>query len=110
MFTFLALVTIGLLLLIVLPVMFAFAVVGFAIRAVVWLLFLPFRLLRGVFHVAFGLVLLPFLIVGGVLLGIVVLIGGILSMLASFLPLLVVGLIGWAIYRASHHRHAPLAE
>lgn len=104
MLAFLALVALGLVLLVGLPLMFAFAAVGLAIRAVFWLLFLPFRLLGGLFRVTFGLLLLPALIVGGLLFGAVVLIGGILSMLVSFLPLIFVGLVGWGIYRASHHR------
>ena len=116
MFTFLAVVIIGILLLVAIPLMLAFAVVGVVFKLLFWilllpfrLLFLPLRLLGGLFRVAFGVLLLPILLIGAVLVGAMALIGGLLSLVLPLVPLLLIGALIWAISRASRHPTAPIA-
>ncbi len=112
MLTLMALMALGTLLLVALPLMLMFALVGIVLRGVFWLLFLPlkllflpFRLLGWVFRVGIGLLLLPVLLVGGLIVAIVAIIGGLLSIVVPLIPLALIALAGWAIYKAS--RRAP---
>jgi hypothetical protein len=96
-----------------------------AIAAVVWLVTLPFRLLFGlVFGVLGGLFRLVFGI-GGALIGIilfplVIVVAGIalvgafvaamLALLTPLIPVVLLALLGWGMYRASRPRTSGLAQ
>jgi len=111
--------------------LFALAAFGFAgvfalpliaIGAVIWLVTLPFRLLFGfVFGGLFRLVIA----IGGALLGIVLapiimvvvavalvgaLIAGLLALLAPLIPVVLLLLLGWGIYKVSRPRASGLAQ
>jgi hypothetical protein len=81
------------------------AIVGIILKTFFWIVFFPirilFKLVFGVLGAAFGLLILPIVLV----IAAVAIIGGIivalLSFLAPLLPVAIVALVGWAIYRAS---------
>jgi hypothetical protein len=86
------------------------AVIGTLVRLVFWVVTLPFRIL---FKIVFGLgglllgvLFAPFLLVIAVIGGVVALIGAVLSLLTPILPMLLLGLFGWAIYRAGWKKPA----
>ena len=98
-----------------------FAIPLIAIGVVIWLVTLPFRLLLG--FVFGGLFRLVFAI-GGALLGIVLapiivvvvaaalvgaLIAGLLALLAPLIPVVLLLLLGWGIYKVSRPRASGLA-
>ncbi len=105
-----------LLLTVALPLLLVAAVVGGVLRAVFWLLFLPlklivlpFKLLGFVVRFGLGLLFLPLLLVVGVVVGVVMLLGAVLSVLAPLIPIALIALVAWGIYRATRPRIVPLA-
>jgi hypothetical protein len=88
------------------------ALIGFVIKAILWMVFFPlrlvFKLLFWILGAGLAVVFLPILLV----IVAVVVIGGILaallSMLAPLLPVAIVALVGWGIYRASTRRPSPV--
>ena len=83
----------------------AFVFVAFLIKMVCWAILLPLRLL---FKLTFGLgglvigaVLAPVLILLVVAAVVVALVAAILSALLPLLPIVLLGLVGWAIYRSA---------
>ena len=97
---------------------FFFALPFIILAGLFWLVTLPLRLLfgfifGGIFRLAFGLfgaliglLLAPFvlLIVGAALA--VAFVVGMFALLAPLMPFVVLGLIGWGIYRLMHPRLA----
>lgn len=88
------------------------AVVGLVLKTILWLVFFPIRF---VFKMVFWLIgagiamlLLPLilLVIGVVIIGGII--AAILSLLAPLLPVAIVALVGWAIYRASTRRPSPV--
>jgi hypothetical protein len=88
------------------------AFVGFAVKAAFWLLFFPIRLL---FKMIFGLLgaglallfaPLMLLFIGIVVIGVIL--TALVSLLAPLLPVALVALVGWAIYRGSTRRPSPV--
>jgi hypothetical protein len=90
----------------------ALLLVGFVLKLAFWLVFLPFRVL---FKLVFG--------IGGLLIGVLaapivlllVAIGVIVAVLAALaaivlplLPVILLGLGGWAIYRGAGRRASPV--
>ena len=93
-----------------------------ALAGVLWLVTLPFRLLfgfafGGMFRLVFG--------IGGALLGIIffplilvvvgialvgALVAGLAALLTPLIPVVLLALLGWGIYRASRPRASRLAE
>lgn len=128
MLTFIFLVLAGCAALIALPLLI--------IGGIFWLIMLPFRLFFGILGLVFGLVFgafgLVFGVVGwifrlvfgvfGAILGLifgpllllilgVALVGGLIvglfSLLAPLVPVILLGLVGWGIYRISTNRPSP---
>ena len=63
-------------------------VIGALLHALFWIITLPFRI---VFKLLFGM--------GGLLFGVVAAIGAILLLLTPLLPVLLLGLFGWTVFR-----------
>ena len=92
---------------------------------VIWVITLPFRLffglIFGMFGMVFGIIRFVFGIVGGILglvlapIGILILgvlliggvIDGLMSLLAPLVPVALLGLLVWAIYRITSRRPTP---
>jgi hypothetical protein len=80
-------------------------IVGFVVKTILWLVFLPirflFKLIFWTLGAGFAAIVLPILLVGAL----VVVIGGVIAalfaMIVPLLPVILVALVGWAIYRAS---------
>jgi len=89
---------IGLLAVIAAPIVLALFIVGLAVRVVLFVLFLPFRLLGGLFGLLRGAVLL-----GG--LGFLFLLG-----LLPLLPFLLIALGVYLVFRAMRPRATPVAR
>jgi hypothetical protein len=105
------------------------AIPALLLGGLIWLITLPFRLFFGLIGMVFGLVFgligivfrVVFGIIGGVLgllfapviltiLGVLLvgaLIVGLISLLAPLVPVLLLALLGWAIYRISTRRPSP---
>ncbi len=98
----------GLLVIAALVVGAAFTFLGFVIGALLWLVMLPFRLLfkltfgllRGLFRLLFTPVfmLVAMVAIAGAF------IAGMVALLAPLLPLLLLGGVGWGVYRSAHRR------
>ena len=71
------------------------------------ILFLPFLLLRLVIKAAVLVFILPFVLIAAVFAAGVALIAVVFAILAPLLPFVVVGLIVWAVMRASRPAYAP---
>ena len=68
--------------------------VGFVmLKLVAWLLFLPFLLLKGLFGVLIGFVLLPIAVIGGVIAAVAI----VAAVILPLVPLLILGLLVWAV-------------
>jgi hypothetical protein len=87
------------------------SIVGFFVHALFWLITLPFRI---VFKIIFGLgglflgiLFAPFLLVIALIGMVVAVVGGVLSLFAPLVPLVLLGGFGWAIYRLGWKRPAP---
>jgi hypothetical protein len=82
-------------------------VVGALLHALFWIVTLPFRIvfkvLFGLGGLLFGVILAPVVAVVAV----IAVIAAILSLLTPMLPVLLLGLFGWAIYRAGSKKPAP---
>jgi hypothetical protein len=88
------------------------ALVGLVLKTVLWIVFFPIRfLLKLVFwilSIGLGVLLLPVvLVVAGIAL-IGAILAAIFSLLAPLLPIGIVALVGWGIYRASTRRPSPV--
>jgi hypothetical protein len=103
--------------LVVLAVTIAFfvatlALVGFVIKAIFWIVFFPIRLLFKIVFWTIGAGLAALMIPILLVVAAVVVVGGILAavfaLLAPLLPVALVALVGWAIYRASTRRPSPV--
>lgn len=87
-----------------------FLIVG----AVIWLVMLPirfifgfliggfFRVIFGVLGGLFGLLLAPLLVILLVVGLVVAFVGAVISLLTPLIPVVLLLLLGWGIYRASH--------
>src|SRR5688572_14571616 len=65
------------------------------------LIALPFKLLGGMFRLLFGILLIPVVILFGVIFIVGAFITALLSMLAPLIPLALLVLFGWFIYKAT---------
>ena len=83
----------------------ATALVGLILKAVFWLLFLPFRLLFslvfGLGGLLIGVVIAPVLLlaVGAAL--IVAILAALVALLLPLAPVILLALVGWAIYKGT---------
>lgn len=88
-------------------------VVGALLHALFWIVTLPFRIvfkvLFGLGGLLFGVSVAPFVAVVAVVGLAVAVVAAILSLLTPMLPVLLLGLFGWAIYRAGSRKPAPSA-
>lgn len=86
-------------------------VIGTVLHALFWIVTLPFRIvfkvLFGLGGLLFGVILAPFVAVVAVIGIAVAVVAGILSLLTPLLPVLLLGLFGWAIYRAGSKKPVP---
>ena len=71
---------------------FAFTVLALALKALIWLVLLPFRLAMWVIA---AVMVLPLLLIGGILLGV----GLLVAIITPLLPLLVFGVLVWGLVR-----------
>jgi hypothetical protein len=93
-------------------IVFALLAVGFVLKLVFWLVFLPirllFKLLFGLGGLLVGVVAVPILlllVVGGIVLA---LLAALASLVLPLLPVVLLGFVGWAIYKGRRDsRHAP---
>jgi hypothetical protein len=81
------------------------ALIGFVLKVLFWAVLFPIRL---AFKVIFGLgglvlgaVLVPIVLVVVAVAVIGALIAGVIALVTPLLPVILLGLVGWAIYRAS---------
>jgi len=93
--------------------MLALLLIGFAVLAVVWFLTIPIRFaFRLVFGLIFGLLRLVFRIVFSPILllviGFFVVAGFVLGVVTHLLPVVLLGLVIWAIYRFASGRCATI--
>ena len=106
--TFLLLCTIGVAACLVIGVIGT--VVGALLHVFFWVVTLPFRiffkLLFGLGGLFLGVLLSPFIAVIALIGLAVALVGAILSLLTPLLPVVLLGLFGWAIYRLGSKRPA----
>jgi hypothetical protein len=88
------------------------ALVGFVLKAIFWIVFFPVRLLFKIVFWTIGAGLAALMIPILFIVAAVVIVGGILAavfaLLAPLLPVALVALVGWAIYRASVRRPSPV--
>lgn len=88
------------------------ALIGFVLKILLWTVFFPIRIiLKLVFGIiGFGLaaLLLPIILVVAGIAVVGALIAAVFALLAPLLPVLLLGLVGWAIYRASSRRPSPV--
>jgi hypothetical protein len=81
------------------------------LRMAFWTIFLPFRLIFGLLFIPFwiartllkmtvGIVMLPVLLIGGILVAIVAAVAALVAVITPLLPLLIVGLLVWAVFRS----------
>ena len=88
------------------------ALIGFVLKILLWAILFPIRLvLKLVFGiVGFGLaaVLLPIIVIIGGIAVVGALVAALFEVIAPLLPVLLLGLLGWAIYRASSSRPSPV--
>jgi hypothetical protein len=90
----------------------ALAVVGFFLKLLFWVVFFPIRLLLkltfGILGFGLAALLAPLLFVVLAVVVVGAILSAIVALLAPLLPLLLVGLVGWLIYRAStRHQYQP---
>ncbi len=78
----------------------AFFLLLLPFKLVFGLLFVPFWIAKTVLKLAVGAVVLPIVLVGGVLLAVVAAAGALLALLAPLVPLVIVGLLIWAVFRS----------
>jgi hypothetical protein len=89
-------------------VLAAIAIIGLVLKVLFWIVLFPIRLVLkltfGLLGVALGAVLLPIVLViaGIAILGAVL--TALFAIVAPLLPVLLLALVGWAIYRASSRR------
>lgn len=93
-------------------VLFLLAVVGFVLKTVFWVVFFPIRLLLKLIGWVLGagvaVLLLPFILLVAVVAIAGAILMAVLSILGPLLPVAVVALVGWAIYRASTRHPSPV--
>ncbi|MGE0444368.1 MAG: hypothetical protein AB7P99_04010 [Vicinamibacterales bacterium] len=82
---------------------FGLLAIGFLFKLVFWLVFLPFRLLFkllfGLGGLVVGIVAVPLLlllVVGGLILAVI---AALVSLLLPLLPVILLGLVGWALFK-----------
>ena len=83
--------------------------VGIVVKAVLklvfWLVFLPFKLLFGLGGLLVGIVAVPLvllLVAGGLVLA---MLAAVVSLLLPLLPVILLGLVGWALFKGRRARH-----
>jgi hypothetical protein len=90
----------------------AIAFIGLVIKAIFWVVFFPIRLLFKLVFWTLGaglaVVLMPviLLVVAVAIIG--ALVTALFSLLAPMIPVALVALVGWAIYRGSTRRPSPV--
>jgi hypothetical protein len=88
------------------------ALVGFVLKTILWIVFFPIRfILKLVFWIlgiGLGVLLLPLILVVAGIAIVGAIVAAILSLLAPVLPIAIVALVGWGIYRASTRRPSPV--
>jgi hypothetical protein len=82
------------------------ALVGFLVKILFWAVLFPirlaFKLIFGLVGLTLGAVLLPFvLLVAGIAL-VGALVAALIALVTPLLPVILLGLVGWAIYRVSN--------
>lgn len=89
-----------------------FLLIGFLLKLVFWVVFLPFRILFkilfGVGGLLLGAVVAPLLVV---VLGaglVVAVVGALLAIVLPLLPVMLLAFVGWAIYRGTRRRESPV--
>jgi len=105
----LTLVTLGGLAVTALAIVFTLGLLLFLVKAVVLLVLLPIRLVFGLglhllllpLRLAMGLLILPVLLVGGVLAVLGVVVAGVVAVAVPLAPVVLVGLLIWALVKAS---------
>jgi hypothetical protein len=89
-----------------------FALLGFLLKSILWLVFFPIRLLFKLVFWTIGAGLAALMLPILLIVGVVAVIGGILAalfaLIAPLLPVALVALVGWAIYRGSVRRPSPV--
>ncbi len=81
------------------------ALVGFVLKVLFWALLFPlrlaFKLILGLVGLTLGALLIPFvlLIAGIAIIG--ALVAGLIALITPLLPVILLGLVGWAIYKVS---------
>ena len=90
--------------LVTLPIRLAFRLVTLPIRLAFWLVTLPIRLVFGVGGFALRLLFTPVLLVLAAVALLVGIVAAMVALLTHLLPLLLVGLAAWGIYRLTAAR------
>jgi hypothetical protein len=89
----------------VLFILGAFALVGFLLKLLFWAVFFPIRLalklLFGLVGLTLGAILLPFMLLVAGIAVVGALVAGLIALVTPLLPVILLGLVGWGIYRAS---------
>lgn len=88
------------------------AVVGLVLKVLLWTVLFPlrlaFKLLFGLLGVALAVIAAPIAMFGGALLVIGIAAAGFFALILPLVPVLLVALAGWAIYRASSRRRSAV--
>lgn len=86
----------------------AVAFVGFLIKALLWTVFFPVRLVLklvfGALGVVFGVLLVPIIVLVAGLAIVGALIAALVAIVAPLIPFVLLALVGWAVYKASTRR------
>lgn len=84
-----------------------FILLGLLFKLVFGLIFLPFKLIGGLFKFAFGLLLIPVILLFAVIAIVGAFVSALLSILAPLIPLALLLLFGWFIYKAATRPASP---
>jgi hypothetical protein len=88
------------------------ALIGLVLKILFWAVFFPIRLalklVFGLLGLGFAVVLMPIVVIVAAVAVIGALIAALFALLAPLFPVLLLGLVGWAIYRASSRRPSPV--
>lgn len=90
----------------------AIALVGLVLKVLLWAVFFPirlaFKLVFGLLGVALGAIVLPFVLLLAGIAVVVALVAGLIALITPLLPVILLLLVGWAIYRVSLRRPSPV--
>ena len=88
------------------------ALVGLLLKVLFWAVLFPIRLALkltfGVIGLTLGAILLPFVLLAAGIALVVALIAGLIALITPMLPVVLLLLVGWAIYRVSVRRPSPV--